>query len=88
MSQVLTTGKPGPPATDHDPSRCSAAAGVGQALPFTGKGDGAPVGPEPLPTPTLDNAPICDVADAPLVGKRRDASGLQHGLHEVRAAGL
>jgi hypothetical protein len=88
MGQILTTGKPGPPATDHGTSACSAAAGVGQALPYTGKGDGAPAGPEPLPTPTLGNAPICDVVDAPLVGKRREASGLQHGLYEVRAAGL
>ena len=76
MGQVLTAGKPSLPATDHGTSTCSAAAGVGQALRYTWKGDGAQVGPEPLPTPTLDNAPIGDVSEAPLVDKRCDAGGL------------
>jgi hypothetical protein len=38
--------------------------------------DGAQDGPELLPTPTLDNAPIGDVADASRLDKRGDASGL------------
>jgi hypothetical protein len=76
MGQVLTKGKPSLPATDHSTSMCSAAAAVGHALPLPWSGDGAQVGPEPLPTPTLDNAPICDVADTPLLDKRCDASGL------------
>jgi hypothetical protein len=76
MGLELTTVMPGPRATAHGTSTCTAAAGVGQTLPFTWKGDGAQVGPEPLPTPTLDNAPIGNVADAPLIGKRRNASAL------------
>ena len=76
MGQGLTTGMPGPPATDHGTSTCSAVVAVGPALPFTWREDGAQVGPESLPTPTLDNAPIGDVSDAPLVDKRCDASGL------------
>jgi hypothetical protein len=76
MGQGLTTGKPGLPATDHGTSTYSAVAAVGQALPFIWKADGAQAGPDPLPTPTLDNAPIGDVADAPLIDKRCGASGL------------
>ena len=55
---------------------------------MTWQGNGAPGGPESRATPTLDNTPIGNVADAPLVSKRRHASGLQHRLHEAPAAGL
>jgi hypothetical protein len=65
MGQVLT-------AT----STCSAVVAVGHALSMPWSVDGAQSGPEPLPMPTLDNAPIGDVADAPLLDQRCDASGL------------
>jgi hypothetical protein len=76
MGQVLTTGKPGLPATYHGDlnvfSLCSDRMHTADAME-RGWGAGRP---EPLPSPTLDNAPISDVADAPLLDKRCDASGL------------
>jgi hypothetical protein len=76
MGQALTSGKPDLPGTDHgDLNVCSCRSGRTSTAVYM-EGNNAQAGPEPLPTPTLDNAPIGDVPDAPLVGKRRDASGL------------
>lgn len=76
MGQVLTEGKPGLPATDHGDldvfNYRSGRTSTADAM----ERDGAQASPEPLPTSTLDNAPICDGADAPLLDKRCDASGL------------
>ena len=76
MGQVLTAGKPDLPGTDHgDLDVCSCRSGRTSTAVYM-KGNSAQTGPGPLPTPTLDNAPIGDVADTPLVDKRCDASGL------------
>jgi hypothetical protein len=57
-------------------STCAAAIAVGHALQMPWSVDGAQASPEPLPMPTLGNAPISAVADALLIDKRCDASGL------------
>ena len=77
MGQVLTAGKPGLSAANHgDLDVFSCRSSRTCTADYTWSGDGAQAGPKPLPTPTLDNAPIGDLADAPLLDKRCDASGL------------
>ena len=76
MGHVLTAGKPGLSATDHgdlDVFSCRSSRTRTADAMERGWCAGRS---EPLPTPTLDNAPIGDVADALLIDKRCDASGL------------
>jgi hypothetical protein len=76
MWQVLSAGKPGLPATHHgDLNVFSCRSGRTRTADAMERGWCAGR-PEPLSMPTLDNAPIGDVADAPLLDQRCGASRL------------
>ena len=76
MGQVLTAGKPGLPATNHvnlDVFCCR--SGRTRTVDAMERGC-APGRLELRLWPTLDNAPIGDVADAPLLDQRCNTSRL------------
>jgi hypothetical protein len=76
MGQVLTAGKPDLPAIKHgDRDMCSRRSRRTRTADAMERGC-APGRVELRLWPTLDNAPISDVADAPLLDQRCDASGL------------
>lgn len=76
MGQGRRAGKPSLPSSDHDDLDVFSCRSGRTSTAGSMEGNSGLAGPEPLPTPTLDDAPIGGVADAPLVDKRRDASAL------------
>jgi hypothetical protein len=88
MGQGVREGKPRLPASDHDDLDVFSCRSGRTSTAVYMEGHNDLADPAPLPPPTLHDAPIGDAADARLVDQRGLARGLEHGLHEVRAAGL
>ena len=78
MGQILSASKPGLPATNYSDFDVFSRHGGRTRTAHAMEGGGAQVrqSQELRLWPTLDNAPISDVADAPLLNQWCDASGL------------
>jgi hypothetical protein len=88
MGRGRRAGKPSLPFSNHDDLNVFSRRSGRTSTAGSMEGNSGLAGPAPLPPPTLHDAPIRDAAHPSRLDQRGLARGLEHGLHEVRAAGL